>query len=97
MKCSKDGTREGEGFNLRFTQIAFGVALFWGGSQLDKVRNQEKQIQDYRTLITQICPYKPVGNGGALAEMNGHITPERRRMYDIYNRLSEIDGSLDKK
>jgi len=43
-------------------------------------RDQQKLHQAANYLALE--HYKPVGNGGALAEMNGHIPPERRQMYD---------------
>jgi len=31
--------------------------------------------------------YEPVGNGGALAEIHGHITPERQKMIEAINAV----------
>ncbi|MDO8516788.1 MAG: hypothetical protein Q7S33_01565 [Nanoarchaeota archaeon] len=45
--------------------------------------------------------YQPVGNGGALAAMNGRISPERKAMYEeinqVYQEIRENDKRINLK
>ena len=70
--------------------VAIGIPLefkyvFPYANQLHKEQHSVR-LEKARAIAMQ--NYIPVGNGGALAEMNGRISPERRKMYDkIYDDI----------
>jgi len=77
--------------------IGFGAALL--GSYLindmnDLSETDKARVESYQTVHSIL--YEPVGNGGALAEMNGHISPKRKEMYEKLGKIRyELSGQVD--
>ena len=46
----------------------------------------KRRLTQAARQISMQC-YVPVGNGGALAEINGKVTPERIKMYEEINEI----------
>lgn len=63
---------------------AMGAALIAGHFSLKHICQIDQQHEESARYIAMQY-YKPVGNGGALAEMNGRISPERQDMYKRIN------------
>ncbi|MFH1915671.1 MAG: hypothetical protein ABIJ21_00250 [Nanoarchaeota archaeon] len=74
--------------------LALAIPLLFGSIATTYTLTKE-HIREEDANRAKMCLYEPVGNGGALSEMNHHFTPKREEMYarmnDVYTAV------LDKK
>ena len=63
-----------------------GSILGFGAGRLDSSLEADKALLMAANRATQAI-YQPVGNGGALAAMNGYISQERSQMYSNMEKV----------